>query len=118
MNATISETERVTGVWAHGMQAIAEHAVTHHLPRPEQIDTSQHPSGQMVLTVYLARTALAAWLDTVQVIDEATEYRHPAGQDAHLRVFAQVRLPDSNVVVMLSGSRAYAGALSLVGVTR
>ncbi len=117
MNAALTnERTRQTGTWAHGIHAVAHHATTYDLPRPETIDVSQHPSGQMVLTVRLAPGPLAAWLDTVQVIDEATEYRHPiAAKPPHLQVYAKVRLPDTGTVVVLAGTRAYVGGLSLVG---
>lgn len=115
MNATTTiEASRDTGVWAHGIKSVIHHAETYGLPHAETIDTGRHPSGQMMLTVRLARTALAAWLGTVQVLTETVEYRHPHPGDPWLQVYAQVRLPDTGVLVVLAGTRPYTAALSLV----
>ena len=70
-----------------GILAIAQHIVTWELPAPASIDTNTNPDDLAgAITVWVSDSALAAYIDTVQVNDEAAELKRPSGSGQRYKV--------------------------------
>ena len=83
--------------------AITEHMIEHDLPAPMSIDKYE---ATQVVRVMLdgGPEAQAAWVASVDVIDEQTEtFAHPS---AGIRSWWQVRLPNLGIVFEMVGFRS------------
>jgi len=70
-----------------GILAIAQHIVDQDLPAPASIDTNTNPDDLAgAITVWISDSVLIAYLDTVQVTDEAAELKRPSGTGRRYRV--------------------------------
>lgn len=106
MTETRSTQGSQSGVFAHALEAIANHIATHQLPAPR--DISRPVFGPLGIEVVLDPFEdWRTWIDSVVVDAEHNEDR-PADQDVpydRIRTRWMVRLPDSGVRLSILSSR-------------